>query len=168
MSRKSYFETLIASAKRELALRRNVYPKHLAAGRMSRLEADRETASMVEIISVLEQLQNSDFGTWADNYQRIASAARAIVDSPACLTADRQSAIIPRELVKDLILAMESAGDSVGRLQPTVPRIKQVPQPDLFGTAAPPAPTNREGTAPPPDRGDRFSAIEFFPPGGMP
>lgn len=167
MNRKSYFETLIASAKRELALRRNVYPKHLAAGRMTKAEADRETAATVEIISVLEQLHDSDFGTWADNYQRIASAARALIACPASLTEDRKSCIIPREVVKELVEALDLAGESVGQLQPTVPRIKQVPQPDLFGTVAAPAPANREGV-PPPDRGDRFSAIEFFPPGGMP
>jgi len=155
--RKAYFETLLASARRELALRRNVYPKHLAAGRMTRTEADRETAAMVEIVSILDQLQNSDFGAWSDNYQRIASAARALISCPASLTEDRKSCVIPRELVKELVEALELAGDTVGQLQPPVPKLRQVPQSRLFDDADP---------GPPPAAPNRIAALEHFPAGG--
>ncbi len=156
--RKAYFETLVSSAKRELALRRNVYPKHLAAGRMTRTEADRETSAMVEIVSVLDQLQNSDFGAWSDNYQRIASAARALISCPASLTEDRKSCVIPRELVKELVDALELAGESVGQLQPPVPKLRQVLQSRLFDAEPGPAPA-----AP-----GRMAALEHFPAGGEP
>ena len=155
--RKAYFETLVASARRELALRRNVYPKHLSAGRMTRTEADRETAAMAEIVSILDQLQNSDFGAWSNNYQRIASAARALIACPASLTEDRKSCIIPRDVVKELVEALDFAGESVGQLQPPVPKLRQVPQSRLFDDAEP---------GPAPASPSRMAALEHFPTGG--
>ncbi len=38
-------------AERELAMRRNVYPKWVASGRMKQEEADKRTACMTDIVA---------------------------------------------------------------------------------------------------------------------
>lgn len=45
---------LIASAERELAMRRRVYPRRVANGRMSQRDADHETKCMEEIVELLK------------------------------------------------------------------------------------------------------------------
>lgn len=42
-------DELIASAERELAMRKRVYPRWVAAGKMSRVAAEREIALMTAI-----------------------------------------------------------------------------------------------------------------------
>jgi hypothetical protein len=46
----------IKCAKRELALRKNVYPKWVQSGRLLREQADYEIASMQAIVASLEAL----------------------------------------------------------------------------------------------------------------
>ena len=48
---------LIACAKRELALRRNVYPKWVASGRMHAEQCEHEIACMEAIVVELENYQ---------------------------------------------------------------------------------------------------------------
>ena len=43
-------------ARRELALRRNVYPKWVASGRMTQAKADHETQAMAAIVATLEKM----------------------------------------------------------------------------------------------------------------
>jgi hypothetical protein len=45
---------LVAEAKRELTLRKRVYPNRVFAKRMSQRAADRQIALMIDIIAVLE------------------------------------------------------------------------------------------------------------------
>lgn len=45
---------LLACARRELAMRRKVYPRQVALGRMKQSDADRETAHMAAIVTLLE------------------------------------------------------------------------------------------------------------------
>jgi len=45
----------LTCAKRELALRRNTYPKWVAGGRMTGATAERETAAMAAIVETLER-----------------------------------------------------------------------------------------------------------------
>ena len=45
----------VACAQRELALRRNTYPKQVAAGRMTAARAAQETAAMAAIVATLER-----------------------------------------------------------------------------------------------------------------
>lgn len=52
----------VRAAKRELALRRNVYPRRLRFGRMTQEEADREIAAMEAIVATLEQLLHDSTG----------------------------------------------------------------------------------------------------------
>jgi hypothetical protein len=47
---------------RELALRRNVYPKWIAAGRMKQEAADREIAVMAAVLADLERERAVDKG----------------------------------------------------------------------------------------------------------
>lgn len=47
-------EQQIASVKRELALRKNVYPKWVASGRMQQDSADHEIECMQEVLNTLE------------------------------------------------------------------------------------------------------------------
>lgn len=47
----------LACARRELALRRNVYPKWVREGRMTQAKADDEIAGMEAICATLEKLQ---------------------------------------------------------------------------------------------------------------
>lgn len=46
---------LISCAERELRLRRQVYPKRVADGKMSRALADSETAKMEQILAKLKE-----------------------------------------------------------------------------------------------------------------
>ncbi len=46
----------IACARRELALRRSVYPKWVRAGRMKQEEADREIVRMEAIVATLSAM----------------------------------------------------------------------------------------------------------------
>jgi hypothetical protein len=46
---------LIACARRELALRRQVYPRAVAHGRMTQEQAEHEIGCMTEIVQVLER-----------------------------------------------------------------------------------------------------------------
>lgn len=45
----------LACARRELALRRNTYPKWVASGRMTSATAERETAAMAAIVETLDR-----------------------------------------------------------------------------------------------------------------
>ena len=45
----------VACAQRELALRRNIYPKQVSAGRMTAARAGQETATMAAIVETLER-----------------------------------------------------------------------------------------------------------------
>lgn len=45
----------LACVNRELAMRRNVYPKFVSSGRMSQQKADREIAVMEAIVTEFEQ-----------------------------------------------------------------------------------------------------------------
>lgn len=47
----------IKSAARELAMRRNVYPKWVSSGRMKQADADHELAAMQAIIDTLNALR---------------------------------------------------------------------------------------------------------------
>lgn len=47
----------IACARRELAMRRNVYPKRVAALKMSQAKADHEIDAMTAIIETLRQVE---------------------------------------------------------------------------------------------------------------
>jgi hypothetical protein len=49
----------IKAAKRELAMRKNVYPKWVASGRMKQATADHEIAAMTAIIATLEGVVQS-------------------------------------------------------------------------------------------------------------
>lgn len=50
-------EQQIQCAARELAMRRNVYPKWVEAGRMSRVKADFETDAMAAILETLKAIE---------------------------------------------------------------------------------------------------------------
>lgn len=50
----------IACAKRELSMRRNVYPRRIASGVMTKALADRETAAMAAIVATLEALLEAE------------------------------------------------------------------------------------------------------------
>lgn len=50
-------DTMIACAAREWALRKNVYPKWIANGRMTQVKADDEIANMEAIIEALKDLR---------------------------------------------------------------------------------------------------------------
>ena len=45
---------------RELGLRRNVYPKWVASGRMNQADADREIAAMEAVLATLKRLEPSE------------------------------------------------------------------------------------------------------------
>lgn len=47
----------IACVKREIGMRENVYPRWIAAKKMSQEKADRELATMRDVLSQLEQLR---------------------------------------------------------------------------------------------------------------
>ena len=47
-------EDLLACAARELKMRRNAYPKWVAAGRMQQAKADHEIACMAAIVAMLQ------------------------------------------------------------------------------------------------------------------
>lgn len=44
----------IAAVKREIAMRRNVYPRRVAEGRMTQAKADHEVAAMLAVLATLE------------------------------------------------------------------------------------------------------------------
>ena len=48
-------ERLIDAARREVSKRRSVYPKQVAAGRMSQAEADRHLGEMIAICEYLAE-----------------------------------------------------------------------------------------------------------------
>jgi hypothetical protein len=48
----------LTCAKRELAMRRNAYPKWIASGRMKPATADHEIAAMEAIVATLQKLQD--------------------------------------------------------------------------------------------------------------
>lgn len=50
----------IACVAREIALRRNVYPKWAASGRMKQETADKELAGMEAVIETLKQAKDND------------------------------------------------------------------------------------------------------------
>lgn len=50
----------VACAKRELAMRRRVYPNWVASGRMTQDKAEYEIACMDEIITTLAKLAGED------------------------------------------------------------------------------------------------------------
>jgi len=50
----------LRSAKRELAMRRNVYPKGVANGRMKQSEADHEIAVMESIVADYQLIVNRE------------------------------------------------------------------------------------------------------------
>lgn len=94
----------IACIRREIAMRRNVYPKWIAAGRMTQDAADRELATMqavhddIERLPKLERLAeiaphldpNAKRSVWT----RFRDALAAL-DAPAGKTDDRLAAIAP-------------------------------------------------------------------------
>jgi hypothetical protein len=47
----------VAEARRELALRRQCYPKRIKSGRLSMEEANRQLLAMSEIVRTLERLE---------------------------------------------------------------------------------------------------------------
>jgi len=57
MTDKPTLETMVACAARELALRRNVYPKWITKGRMKPEEAEKEIANMEGILACLKGLR---------------------------------------------------------------------------------------------------------------
>jgi len=52
-------EEQIACAKRELAMRRNVYRKWVSTGRMRQATADHEIAAMEAIVETLEKVRDA-------------------------------------------------------------------------------------------------------------
>lgn len=50
----------IKAVQREIAMRGNVYGKRIAAGRMTRAEADKEIANMQAVLETLERVQKSE------------------------------------------------------------------------------------------------------------
>jgi hypothetical protein len=72
----------IACVARELALRRNVYPCRVTAGRMSQADADTEIASMVAVLATLERMRP------AFNKPCPAHDDEAIMDKPTCATVE--------------------------------------------------------------------------------
>lgn len=62
-------EAQIAAAARELAMRRNVYPKWVAGGRMSKAKSDAEIAAMEATVETLRAHQRTE------NALRVANAA---------------------------------------------------------------------------------------------
>lgn len=67
----------VACAKRELALRRNVYPKRVATGAMKQTEADKETARMAAIVATLEL-----FAKYPEAFRRLATELITAEQSP--------------------------------------------------------------------------------------
>lgn len=59
MSAKPTLDEQIACARRELALREQVYPKWVIGGRMTQKEADNEIARMSAIVATLEWLERN-------------------------------------------------------------------------------------------------------------
>lgn len=55
-------EQQIACARREVAMRRNVYPKWVKSGRMKQEQADHEIAVMDAIVFTLRQLEQQREG----------------------------------------------------------------------------------------------------------
>jgi hypothetical protein len=52
----------LACVRREIALRRNVYPKQVSRGRMRQSEADLEVAAMEAVLETLIALKNRGGG----------------------------------------------------------------------------------------------------------
>ena len=50
----------LACAKREVGMRKRVYPRRVEAGRMTQAKADAETAAMEAIVATLEQLERAE------------------------------------------------------------------------------------------------------------
>jgi hypothetical protein len=59
---------LIKSAKREFAMRKNVYPRKVDQGRMKQAQADHEIACMNEIVNTLERLEATSCDTFSTLY----------------------------------------------------------------------------------------------------
>ena len=73
----------IAELKREIALRKNVYPKWVASGRMKQAEADRALARMSAACSTLEWLEKVDgSGEW----RAVISFINRVDRPPGCAT----------------------------------------------------------------------------------
>lgn len=49
----------IACVKRELAMRRRVYPRWIADNRMSQAKADKEITAMEAVVATLSEVENS-------------------------------------------------------------------------------------------------------------
>jgi hypothetical protein len=47
---------MVACVKRELALRKRVYPRHVASGMMTQARADREIEVMQGVLRIIERL----------------------------------------------------------------------------------------------------------------
>lgn len=64
---------LVASAKRELAMRERVYPRQIEQGKMDQAKADHETACQRMIVAILEEREQREssqlvlFDTLPDN-----------------------------------------------------------------------------------------------------
>lgn len=50
----------IRAVQREIAMRGNVFGKRVAAGRMTRAEADKEIANMQAVLETLERVKQSE------------------------------------------------------------------------------------------------------------
>jgi hypothetical protein len=50
----------LAAIKREIAMRRGVYPKWVASGRMKQAKADHELAAMEAVLETLERLSAAE------------------------------------------------------------------------------------------------------------
>lgn len=60
---------MLATAKRELTLRRSVYPGYITRGRLTTRQAEKEIANMQAIIDLLnEQLEGKGEGTQASMF----------------------------------------------------------------------------------------------------
>lgn len=57
MSEPITIERQIAAVRREVSMRRRVYPRWIASGKMSQDQADREIEAMVAAQATLEQLR---------------------------------------------------------------------------------------------------------------
>jgi hypothetical protein len=55
----------IAAVKHEIAMRASVYPKWVAARRMTQAKADRELAAMCAVLATLEAIEAGDYATIA-------------------------------------------------------------------------------------------------------
>ena len=54
------YDTMIKEVQRELAMRAKVFPKHVAAKKMTEDQAQERVAIMVEVLNVLVALRNKN------------------------------------------------------------------------------------------------------------